>query len=323
MVLHDLKRPLTLEVIPSAHLLAAPDARHARRRFGPADSDPDAGLSVKYGVTSSATVEGTVNPDFSQVESDAFQVEVNQRFPLFFSEKRPFFMEGLGTFELAGVGGDAVMRTAVHTRRIVDPFWGGKTTGTAGRWASALLAAGDEAPGPPARRRARTRSSASARTSTSRRGQYSLGQSQLRGRASSPTPSSASGHNRVAGADVSLRWDKHAASATFLATRHRVAGRPRRRRTAWAARPSTPTRPSAFVVRHPGRALRPRLPDGHRVPEPGRASPRAGRYAGPELLPGREEVPLVQAHHALRLRAATARTASRAATPGSWCPACA
>ena len=63
---------------------------------------------MKYGVTSSATVEGTVNPDFSQVESDAFQVEVNQRFPLFFSEKRPFFMEGMGTFELAGAGGDAV-----------------------------------------------------------------------------------------------------------------------------------------------------------------------------------------------------------------------
>src|SRR5260221_9127643 len=107
----------------------------------PADGSPDAGLSVKYGVTSSATVEGTINPDFSQVESDAFQVAVNQRYPLFFSEKRPFFMEGMGTFELAGVGGDAVMRTAVHTRRIVDPFWGAKTTGNSGRLGFALAAA--------------------------------------------------------------------------------------------------------------------------------------------------------------------------------------
>ena len=54
------------------------------------------------------TLDATVNPDFSQVESDAFQVEVNQRFPVFFSEKRPFFMEGAGIFNLAGnAQGDA------------------------------------------------------------------------------------------------------------------------------------------------------------------------------------------------------------------------
>ena len=94
--------------------------------FGDPENDPEIGVSVKYGVTSTATVEATANPDFSQVESDAFQVEVNQRYPVFYAEKRPFFMEGMGTFELAGVGGDAVMRTAVHTRKIVDPAWGGK-----------------------------------------------------------------------------------------------------------------------------------------------------------------------------------------------------
>src|SRR4029079_9095031 len=96
-------------------------------------------------ITSSATVEGTVNPDFSQVESDAYQVEVNQRFPVFYAEKRPFFMEGLGNFELAGVGGDAIMRTAVHTQRIVDPFWGAQSTGTQGRVTLEMLAAGDDA----------------------------------------------------------------------------------------------------------------------------------------------------------------------------------
>ena len=146
LVLHDLKRPLTLELTPSA-TYSRRETRATPNAFAPADSDPDAGLTVKYGLTSAATLEGTVNPDFSQVESDAFQVQVNQRYPLFFSEKRPFFMEGMGSFELAGVGGDAVMRTAVHTRRIVDPLWGGKTTGTAGRVGFGLLAAGDEAPG--------------------------------------------------------------------------------------------------------------------------------------------------------------------------------
>ena len=72
---------------------------------------------------------------------------MNQRFPVYYSEKRPFFMEGMGTFELAGAGGDSNMRTAVNTRVIVDPLWGGKSTGTAGKASFALLAAGDEAPG--------------------------------------------------------------------------------------------------------------------------------------------------------------------------------
>ena len=89
-----------------------------------------------------------MNPDFSQVESDAFQVEVNQRFPVFFSEKRPFFMEGAGIFNLAGNGqGDASMLYAVHTRRIVNPIVGAKLTGSLGRVTFGSLTAVDQAPG--------------------------------------------------------------------------------------------------------------------------------------------------------------------------------
>ena len=51
-------------------------------------------MSGKYGLTPTVTLEVTINPDFSQVESDAFQVEVNQRFPIFYSEKRPFLNQG-------------------------------------------------------------------------------------------------------------------------------------------------------------------------------------------------------------------------------------
>ncbi len=109
-----------------------------------ARSKGDLGASIKYGITSTTTLDATVNPDFSQVESDAFEVEVNQRFPVFFSEKRPFFMEGLGLFNLAGTGCDSTMRTAVHTRRIVDPSAGVKLTGTAGRYTFATLLAPDE-----------------------------------------------------------------------------------------------------------------------------------------------------------------------------------
>jgi len=215
MVVRDLKRPLTLEVGPSV-TYSRKETRANPEAFGPADSDPDAGLSVKYGVTSSATVEGTINPDFSQVESDAFQVEVNQRFPLFFSEKRPFFMEGMGSFELAGAGNDALMRTAVHTRRIADPLWGAKATGTAGRVGFGVLAAGDQAPGrqlvgEPNMFLGRRKDFYIAR------GQLSLGRSSYVGGILTDTEF-ATGHNRVVGSDISLRKGKHSASATFLAT---------------------------------------------------------------------------------------------------------
>src|SRR3989442_8545393 len=112
-------------------------------QWNPADGKADLGLSGKFGITSNITLDGTVNPDFSQVESDAFQVEVNQRFPVFFDEKRPFFMEGLGLFNLAGTGGDSSMRKAVHTPRIVDPSAGVKLTGTAAPDTFALLSAFD------------------------------------------------------------------------------------------------------------------------------------------------------------------------------------
>jgi uncharacterized protein DUF5916/cellulose/xylan binding protein with CBM9 domain len=216
MVLHDLERPLTLEVIPSA-TYSRQETRATERSFGPATSDPEFGGSVKYGITSSATVEGTVNPDFSQVESDAFQVSVNQRFPLFFSEKRPFFMEGLGTFELAGVGGDAIMRTAVHTRRIVDPFWGFKSTGSQGKLGFAVLASGDDAPG-------RQLDDGLNPFLGDRkefyivRPQYSLGPSSYVGAIATDTEFGA-GHNRVAGADFAMKQGDHRIAANFITTR--------------------------------------------------------------------------------------------------------
>ena len=104
-------------------------------------TDPDAGVNVKYGVTSTLTADFTVNPDFSQIESDRAQIEVNQRFPLFFSELRPFFVEGAEMFDIPGPV------TFVHTRTIVDPDYGAKLTGKVGPMSIGVLAANDIAPG--------------------------------------------------------------------------------------------------------------------------------------------------------------------------------
>ncbi len=137
----------TRELIPSATYSRNQERRTLSSWRG-ADDRGDLGLSAKWGLTPTITLDATVNPDFSQVESDAFQVEINQRFPVFFSEKRPFFMEGAGLFNLAGnAQGDASMLYAVHTRRIVDPIFGAKLTGSAGRLTFGSLTAVDQAPG--------------------------------------------------------------------------------------------------------------------------------------------------------------------------------
>ena len=102
---------------------------------------PEGALNLKYGITSNLTLDFTYNPDFSQIESDRPQIEVNQRFPLFFSELRPFFLEGQEIFQTRGPA------TLVHTRTIIDPRYGGKVTGKVGNTTIGVLFANDEAPG--------------------------------------------------------------------------------------------------------------------------------------------------------------------------------
>lgn len=191
VVFDRLDQPLLLEVIPSA-TFANNQTRSATGGWNDATSKGDFGASVKYGITSTVTLDATVNPDFSQVESDAFQVEVNQRFPIFFSEKRPFFMEGLGLFNLAGTGGDQTMRTAVHTRRIADPSVGVKLTGSAGQQTFAVLSAADESPG------------ARQRVFTIGRAMRNFGEGQYVGALVTDTEYRGS-YNRVAAVDASIR----------------------------------------------------------------------------------------------------------------------
>ena len=128
LIFSNLKPRRLFEVLPSV-TYGINQQRATWRSWSSADDNYNLGASGKIGITSGITLDGTINPDFSQVESDAFQVQVNQRFPVFFSEKRPFFMEGMGLFNIAGTGGDGNMRTAVHRRRIIDPIYGSKLTG--------------------------------------------------------------------------------------------------------------------------------------------------------------------------------------------------
>ena len=102
------------------------------------DPQPDVGANFKYGVTPNLIADFTLNPDFSQIESDRPQVEVNQRFALFYPELRPFFLEGAEIFQITAPV------TVVHTRTIVDPQYGAKLTGKAGKTTLGVLFANDE-----------------------------------------------------------------------------------------------------------------------------------------------------------------------------------
>ena len=92
--------------------------------FAPVSKKVDPGLTVKWGLTPNLTLNGTVNPDFSQVEADARQLDINQPFALFYQEKRPFFLEGTDFF--------LSPMSVVYTRTIRDPTWGFKLSGKEG-----------------------------------------------------------------------------------------------------------------------------------------------------------------------------------------------
>jgi hypothetical protein len=97
------------------------------------------GVTAKYSLTPTVTLDLAINPDFAQVEADQTVVTANQRFPIFFEEKRPFFLEGIDIFKTP--------IQAVHTRAIVDPDLAVKLSGKRGRNTFGLLLASDNAPG--------------------------------------------------------------------------------------------------------------------------------------------------------------------------------
>ncbi len=99
----------------------------------------DGGLDSKFVLKDRIALDLTLNPDFSQVESDQPQVTVNQRFEVFFPEKRPFFLENSNYFDTP--------ISLVFTRRIADPQFGVRATGKVGGYAVGMLFADDQSPG--------------------------------------------------------------------------------------------------------------------------------------------------------------------------------
>jgi hypothetical protein len=101
-----------------------------------AGGGPELGGTVRWGVTNNLNLNGTANPDFSQVESDVQQFVFDPRNELFFQEKRPFFLDGIEQF--------STPNNLIYTRRIVQPVVAAKLTGKAFGTDLAILSAVDD-----------------------------------------------------------------------------------------------------------------------------------------------------------------------------------
>ncbi|MCX6551166.1 MAG: DUF5916 domain-containing protein [Acidobacteria bacterium] len=134
--LEGLAQGRNVEFDPTA-TFSRTDTRESPTDSSLANGDPnaDAGLTARWSVTSSMTLNGAINPDFSQVEADVAQLDVNQRFALFYPEKRPFFLEGIDYF--------TTPIQAVFTRTVADPYFGAKLTGKQGGNAMGLFVTRD------------------------------------------------------------------------------------------------------------------------------------------------------------------------------------
>ncbi|HEX2866276.1 MAG TPA: DUF5916 domain-containing protein [Ignavibacteriales bacterium] len=101
-------------------------------RLSAAPSNNNLGLSAKYSLTSTFILDAAYNPDFSQVETDAGQIDVNLRYALNYPEKRAFFQEGLDYLGFSGSTSSTPLGAVVNTRNVVDPLLGLKLTGKLG-----------------------------------------------------------------------------------------------------------------------------------------------------------------------------------------------
>ena len=140
--LSDLHRGLVVDITPEATQrtegtpgAAAGTAAASAWRYEA--RAPTLGANVRWGVTNNLTLNGTANPDFSQVEADAAQISFDPRAALLFPEKRPFFLDGLEQF--------STPNSLIYTRRLVQPVAAVKLTGKVANSDLAFLSAADAA----------------------------------------------------------------------------------------------------------------------------------------------------------------------------------
>lgn len=141
--LDEIKNERSLEIIPSVTLSETgsrvEDPNIPAGRFINQPIKQQYGVTLKYTITPNITLDAAINPDFAEIEADAPVVTANQRFPIFFTEKRPFFLEGSEIFQSP--------IQVFYSRTIEDPDVATKLTGKVGKNSFGFLVASDAAPG--------------------------------------------------------------------------------------------------------------------------------------------------------------------------------
>ncbi|MEJ5167310.1 MAG: DUF5916 domain-containing protein [Thermoanaerobaculia bacterium] len=125
-----------MEIIPTLVFSSSSSREDLGEDLKNEGDEKSAGLSLSYHLTSNFSLNGTVNPDFSQVEADVAQIDVNTRFALFYPEKRPFFLEGQQYFSSP--------LNLIYTRSMADPNYGFKLTGKEGKNSLGIFLVEDE-----------------------------------------------------------------------------------------------------------------------------------------------------------------------------------
>jgi hypothetical protein len=141
--LDEIKYERTLEIVPSITVSQTgeriPANEFASGRWLNRGLKQDIGVTLKYTLSPNITLDAAINPDFAEIEADAPVVTANQRFPIFFQEKRPFFLEGKEIFDSP--------LSVFYSRTIIDPDFAAKLTGKIDKTSFGFLAASDKAPG--------------------------------------------------------------------------------------------------------------------------------------------------------------------------------
>jgi len=130
ILVKDMKYIRIVELLPA--FTHSQSWAHDQGQWSAEKKATDFSLTGKVGLTPSLVMDAAYNPDFSQVEADAGQVDVNLRYALYYQEKRPFFLEGMEAFQFAGNTEEAPLFAVVHTRTIIDPLLGLKLSGKIG-----------------------------------------------------------------------------------------------------------------------------------------------------------------------------------------------
>lgn len=191
---HNMEFTPTISALHSEERTPFPDGQ-----FEEVDSSVEAGLTARWGVTPNLNLSATINPDFSQIEADAAQLDINTNFSLFYPEKRPFFLEGFDYFQTP--------ITAIYTRTLADPAWGVKAAGKVGPGTIGFFSVRDDVtnllfPGPEG---STATSLDTASTGTVLRYRHDIGQSSTVGGLITNREGADGYHNRLYGGDVDLR----------------------------------------------------------------------------------------------------------------------